>query len=219
MELILQRFTPGIGPEMPQFNPNSDWPLTGLNRSPHQGGFLADRDIGAPTSYDEAVTAMRSDEQAGAWLRDHPDAVPASVRHEDHLPSSPTGLAQPIDAWVVTWIDSSGASLAVRAQKQTYSTTLLPATIQVSESTPDLPPSFPVETLGPSLKRMLEVARNYYGDSQINFTCDLAGSSCSFDPERGGGGIQLGFGLVFWLEHGWVVQEASSERLVLDEPA
>ena len=218
MELVLQRFTPGIGPEVPSFQPNPPWPPTGLERFPLVDGFLADRDIGTPTSYDEAVSAMRADDQAGAWLSEHPDAIPASVSHEGHLPTSAMSLTQPIDAWAITWVDPAGNSLAVRAQKEAYSAPLLPPTIQVSESEPDLPPSFPDEAVGPSLAQMLGIARKFYGSDRLNLTCNLVASTCAFDPADGNESVQLGFGLVFWLKHGWVVQESSAHASSLGEP-
>lgn len=208
--LALTRFDPGDGQELPSFEPTR-FPDRRLPHQPLEDGFLADRDGVFPTSYDDAVQEIRSNEQAEAWFDDHPGAEPVEV---DHLMGAPDDRI--IDAWRVVWTDDSGEALEGRAihRYRTPAEQFEETVVETETTTTPHRPAAPGTDGWVPLASIVDVYEQRHGAAATFVLCDLHKPSCTVGEHArtdvgyaGTTWAGIVTGLLVDLDRGWLLQE------------
>lgn len=220
IDLDLTRHEPGSGPELPRFVDVRDrdgYRPTQLARRSPRDGFFADRGGVFATDYDEALAAIRDDEEAGAWLDAHPGARPMDVEHTvGHNSTDPGSVDWMIvDQWSITWADPNGsggmgATAVKRKRVPLTNVTEIVVSSWLDDEAPDPVPVGDWLTLD----GIVTAYRARWGQEPKIIGCSLDAGFCGVGTPatmRSSGTGHAGdiTGTMFWFERGWVYGEAA----------
>lgn len=197
----------------PPFNDPS-WSRTEQLQA-QRDGFLAGGERVFPTSYAQAMAALRADAAAGQWLRENPDAVPNRVRHVLGNPGENI-----VDQWQINFVNPDGLGRTLTVQRERPMIALIgQETLSVSmETTSD--PGEELPRLAESVITVDELARihqQFYGKPVEVLDCFLPLAQCAVGRHDS---MQMGYagksslslaGLTVDVNRGWVLQEESAD--------
>jgi len=154
-------------------------------------------------------------------LRNNPESKPWQVSHT--MGSSSSSV---VDEWIIEWASSEGTGFQAVVTRTRPILPILPDEWQVA-GTPRTEVLAPrVAAFWVTLSEMARIHRLGYGENPEVLMCQLADGYCAMGThentgarragEPGGGGPQ--FGLIFWLERGWAIQEQSLDQRFLGPP-
>ncbi|MEA3202397.1 MAG: hypothetical protein QOI63_63 [Thermoplasmata archaeon] len=205
----LESSTPGNGTAVLAFQPREALPGTTWALKTPGNGFLAGAAPALPTSFDEAAAAARQNATVAAWLRQHPDARPAHVRHA-------LGAGDVVDEWLIAWAAPGGEgfqALVDRRPDGGFGTAGKP---RAGVAYPDVGPRMRLDDLA-------ALSQALYGGLET-LECSFAAGNCNVGthaatgmPRAGGSGAYLAGALVD-VRHGWLLQETGYSDAALGPP-
>lgn len=181
--MTLDEADPGSGSSLPAFQPASPplVPTTTLERAPPQDGFLPDRGRLWPTTYDEAVRAIRDQlDHVDRWLREHPQAVPVNAMHRL---GHPDALIH--DEWWITWFAPNGEREGGVAQNKSRTVLRQENEIQAGALQDSADYTYP-DRPGPwvKLSEMARIHRIVYREDPEIVDCNVSRGVCWVGTHR-----------------------------------
>lgn len=228
LRLRLRSWDGGDGPRLPSFEA-AEKPETTFPLKPLEDGFLPRSKEIFPTSYDEALRALREGERTGRWLRENPRARPQLV---EHAPGDPESRV--VDGWTMRWVTPDREARWLYVTKREPVVPLMNGTeTETRMSTAgNIPPYPEANRTAIPLGSLAKLHQEAYGIPLRALECTFAWQghpdvgACELGPVNATAfgyhreptaGIHWGF--TVWLERGRVLSEASWTQAPVPSPA